>query len=290
MSRWILLGDVQSAFLQSLYFKGSWDLEFQLSSDRKTSIAWRYFAAPLCSIVHALAACICWLLVVLLPMATVNVFMLRSLWDFKYAVPDLLRRPTYLLNVRFASWRYFAYSVHGVNIVMLNLSLMVIPLVVRGYAPSTPNWFSSQYNCTLYFVLGFIAVIPLGSFVHMSLKELCSTTKPLYGFVANAIFHAIIEISVYIYILDRANNELDFDQRDIANALVVDRLLGSIMFNLAFIPGAAMFLGGLVYKQQEFNVFQFSANNVILFISICLFAMPTLFYHFIAKDLLSTLQ
>jgi len=272
-----------SLLQQSLFLKGRWDSEFQLSSSVGASAAWRYFAAPICSIVHALAACICWLLVVLLPMATVNVFMLRSLWDFKHAVPDSLRHRAYLLQMRFASWKYCSYSVYGVNILMLNLSLMVIPLLVRGYAPSKPNWFSSEYNCTLYFVLGFIAIIPLGNFIHVSLYRLCSKTNPLYGFVANALFHAIIEIAVYIYLLEKANRNTTLLSTN-AGVLVNERLMGSMMFNLAFIPGVSMIVGGLKHHQQVFNRYQVATNNLLIFVSICMFVIPTLFYRLVSAS------
>ena len=272
-----------SLLQQSLFLKGRWDSEFQLSSSVGASAAWRYFAAPICSIVHALAACICWLLVVLLPMATVNVFMLRSLWDFKHAVPDSLRHRAYLLQMRFASWKYCSYSVYGVNILMLNLSLMVIPLLVRGYASSKPNWFSSEYNCTLYFVLGFIAIIPLGNFIHVSLYRLCSKTNPLYGFVANALFHAIIEIAVYIYLLEKANRNTTLLSTN-AGVLVNERLMGSMMFNLAFIPGVSMIVGGLKHHQQVFNRYQVATNNMLIFVSICMFVIPTLFYRLVSAS------
>ena len=304
MSRWMLLpiassdsssaallgsqaegakGHTPSLLQQSLFLKGRWDTEFQFSSSSNAFALWRFVAAPMCSMVHALAVCICWMLVVLLPMASVNVFMLRSLWDFKHAVPDTLRRRAYLLHLRFGSWKYCSYSVYGVNIIMLNLSMMVIPLVIRGYVPSKPYWFASQGNCTLYFVLGFIAVIPLGNFIHVSLYRLCSKTNPLYGFVANAIFHAVIEIAVYIYLLNKSSIDPSFKSK-YAGVLVNERLTGSMMFNLTFIPGVAMIVGGIRHFQQVFNRYQISTNSLLIFLSICMFVMPTLFQELVMSQ------
>jgi hypothetical protein len=276
---------------QSLFLSGLWDAEFQFCSTTTSRVVWCFFAAPLCSVIHAAAACCCWLLPVLLPMTTVNVFLLKSLWDFKVNVPDSLRRRAYLLHLRFGHQMHLLHSVFGVNIIMLNLSMLTVPLVVRGYMPDPSHkWFHNQGNSTIYFVLGFIAVIPLGNFVHVSLYRLCSKTKPLYGFVANAICHAVIEISVYISLLDKysnnpslfkdnANNDFDGDSQ----VIVKDRLVGSIMFNLIFIPGLAMVVGGYSYLQQAMNRVHVSTSMLLVFVSIFIIAMPSFFDAFIIQ-------
>jgi hypothetical protein len=309
MSRWMLLpcasnagplssqAELEASFLTSdkkahrpsqiqqyLFLSGQWDAEFQFSSATSSRLAWCLFAAPLCSVVHAAAACVCWILPVLLPMSTVNVFLLKSLWDFKVPVSAPVRLRAYLLHLRFGNAVHLLHSVFGVNIIMLNLSALTIPLIVRGYMPGSHKWFHNKVNCTIYFVFGFLAVIPLGNFIHVSLYRLCSKTKPIYGFVANAVCHAVIEISVYISLLDKYSSDRSvLETGGESQAIVKDRLVGSMMFNLIFIPGLAMIFGGFSYLQQQMNRVHVSTSTLLVFVSIFIIAMPTFFSQFIIQ-------
>jgi hypothetical protein len=274
-----------SPIQQHLFLSGQWDAEFQFSSATSCRLAWCLFAAPLCSVVHAAAACVCWILPVLLPMSTVNVFLLKSLWDFKVPVSAPVRLRAYLLHLRFGNAMHLLHSVFGVNIIMLNLSALTIPLIVRGYMPGSHKWFHNKVNCTIYFVFGFLAVIPLGNFIHVSLYRLCSKTKPLYGFVANAVCHAVIEISVYISLLDKYSSDRNVLETGVgeSQAIVKDRLVGSMMFNLIFIPGLAMIFGGFSYLQQAMNRVHVSTSTLLVFVSIFIISMPTFFSQFIIQ-------
>jgi hypothetical protein len=280
----------------SLFLSGQWDAEFHFSVDVWSHCVWCFFAAPLCSLVHAAAAATCWFLPVLLPMASVNTFLLRSLWDFRVSVPESVRHKAYRLHLNFGSHKHLMHSVFGLNIVMLNLSSLVVPLIIRGYMPDpSHSWFHDKTNCTVYFVLGFVAVMPLGNFVHVSLHRLCKDSKPLYGFVANAICHALIEIAVYIYILDKFNRDSQlFTTKDGVNgggqSIVKDRLMGSMMFNLICIPGVAMVVGGVFYWQQSVNRAHVSTSNLLLFVSIIIFAMPSFFDQYIIQNYYSDLK
>jgi hypothetical protein len=279
----------------SLFLSGQWDAEFHFSVNTWSRSVWGMLAAPLCSIVHVLVMCQCWFLPVFLPMVAVNAFMSRSLWDFRVVVPESIRHRAYRLHLKFGHQRHLMHSVFGLNIVMLNLSCLAIPLIIRGYIPNpSHSWFEDQTNCTIYFVLGFVAVMPLGNFIHVSLYRLCKGTKPLYGFVANAICHALIEIAVYIYLLDKINkNARLFTSKNgfdgSGQSIVRDRLMGSMMFNLICIPGISMIIGGCFFWQQKLNRAHVSASNLLLFVSVIIFAMPTLFDQFIVQNYYSDL-
>jgi hypothetical protein len=279
----------------SLFLSGQWDAEFHFSVNAWSHFVWCVLAAPLCSIVHMVALCQCWFLPIFLPMVAVNAFLLRGLWDFRFAVPESVRHRAYRLHLKFGCHRHLMHSVYGLNIVMLNLSALSVPLIIRGYMPNgSHSWFEDQTNCTVYFVLGFLAIMPLGNFVHVSLHRLCKETKPLYGFVANAICHAFIEIAVYISLLEKINRNSKlfmsnggFDGS--GHFIVRDRLLGSMMFNLICIPGVSMVIGGSLFWQQSLNRVHISASNLLLFVSVIIFSMPTFFDQFIVQNYYSDL-
>jgi hypothetical protein len=271
-------------------------MEFRFFSSTWSRCVWRVLAAPLCSVVHILVLIFCWFLPVFLPMVTVNLYCLKSLWDFIAIPTEKFRSKAFVLQLHFGHPVYLLHSVFGVNVVMLNVAVaLIVPMIAVGWF-SSHKWFQNKTNCSIFFVFGSLAVIPLGNFIHISLHRLCSETKPLYGFVVNAVCHALIEISVYISLLQKfnANPALLYSSDSTSGggglAIVTDRLVGSMMFNLIFIPGVSMAVGGLSYFQQTMNRLHIGTSGLLLFVSISLFSIPSLFIHFIINAYYSNLK
>jgi Ca2+/H+ antiporter len=97
----------------------------------------------------------------------------------------------------------------------------------------------------------------------------------------------VLEIAVYIFLLDTfsKNPQLFGDK-----FVVKDRIIGSMMFNLIFIPGVAMLIGGLFYFQQTMNRFHVSTSNLLLFVSIVIFCISTLFQVFVIDQYYGNLK
>lgn len=92
------------------------------------------------------------------------------------------------------------------------------------------------------FVTAAIAIIPLAGWMGTATEEIAVVLGPSWGGLLNATFGNATELIIAVVALNKGLVEV-----------VKASLAGSIIGNLLLVMGLAMLLGGLKYKEQEFQ-------------------------------------
>ncbi len=119
---------------------------------------------------------------------------------------------------------------------------------------------------TLVFCLSALAVVPLACYIGESTEELAARTTPAVGGLLNATFGNAPELIIGFFAL-RAG------LLDVVKASIT----GSIVGELLFVLGLAMFMGGLRHRKQVFNRTSVLAAGSALFIAAIALIMPAVF-------------
>lgn len=116
------------------------------------------------------------------------------------------------------------------------------------------------------FVVSALGVIPTAALMGRATEELAARSGPGVGGLLNVTFGNAPEIIIALFALNAGLHEV-----------VKASLVGSILGNILFVLGAAMFVGGLGRDRQYFDRTAASAQSLMLMLAIAALAMPAIF-------------
>jgi Ca2+:H+ antiporter len=184
-----------------------------------------------------------------------------------------------LCTYRAVGWKYYKYTIGGVNIMFVNLLPLVIFAIIDGFfllkfvderekagkhVPAILHIIASR---ALIFVVSLASVIPLSYFIGMAVASISAQSSIGMGAVINASFGSIIEILLYGILLT-----------DGKGRLVEGSIVGSLLASILLMPGLSMCSGALKKKEQKFNAKSAGVTSMMLIMAFIGTLTPTLFY------------
>lgn len=180
---------------------------------------------------------------------------------------------------RAIGFKYYKYTVGGVNIIFINLlplvffvildGLLLLPMADRRERAGqhVPWILATLASRALIFTLSLLSVIPLSYFIGMAVASISAQSSIGMGAVINATFGSIIEILLYAIALTQGKGRL-----------VEGSIIGSILAGVLLMPGLSMVSGALRRKEQKFNARSAGVTSTMLIMAIIGTLTPTLFY------------
>ena len=120
------------------------------------------------------------------------------------------------------------------------------------------------WNSTLIFVTSAIAILPLAGWLSTATEEIAVVLGPSWGGLLNATFGNATELIIAIVALNAG-----------FTSVVKASITGSIIGNLLLVMGLSMFLGGLRYKEQEFQPTMARLNASVMNLAVVAILLPT---------------
>lgn len=121
-------------------------------------------------------------------------------------------------------------------------------------------------NPTLIFISACLAILPLAGIMGNATEQLAVRAGSTVGGLLNATFGNATELIIAFFALQAGKLEV-----------VKASIIGSILGNLLLVMGLSVFLGGLKYKEQKFNLKSASTIASLLTISLIALSIPTIF-------------
>jgi Ca2+:H+ antiporter len=138
----------------------------------------------------------------------------------------------------------------------LSALLLFIPISIAGHF--------LHWSAPAIFITSCLAIIPLAAWMGTATEEIAVVVGPSLGGLLNATFGNATELIIAIVAL---------------NAGLVDvvkaSLTGSIIGNLLLVMGLSMLLGGLRYKEQEFQPTVARVNASSMNLAVIALLLPT---------------
>ncbi len=134
--------------------------------------------------------------------------------------------------------------------------LVFIPISVIGHL--------LKWDSTLVFVTSAIAILPLAGWLSTATEEISVVLGPSWGGLLNATFGNATELIIAIVALNAG-----------FIGVVKASITGSIIGNLLLVMGLSMFLGGLRYKEQEFQPTMARLNASVMNLAVVAILLPT---------------
>ncbi|KAI0632205.1 hypothetical protein C8Q77DRAFT_1176555 [Trametes polyzona] len=184
-----------------------------------------------------------------------------------------------LCTYRAWGWKYYKYTVGGVNIIFVNLmpivffvildGMVLLPLVERRehagkHVPALLTLITSR---ALIFIMSLASVIPLSYFIGMAVASISAQSSIGMGAVINATFGSIIEIILYGIALTQGKGHL-----------VEGSIVGSLLAGVLLMPGMSMVSGAVRRKEMKFNAKSAGVTSMLLIMAFIGTIAPTLFY------------
>jgi Ca2+:H+ antiporter len=139
---------------------------------------------------------------------------------------------------------------------ILSALLLFVPISIAGHF--------LHWSAPAIFITSCIAIIPLAAWMGTATEEIAVVVGPSLGGLLNATFGNATELIIAIVAL---------------NAGLVDvvkaSLTGSIIGNLLLVMGLSMLLGGLRYKEQEFQPTVARVNASSMNLAVIALLLPT---------------
>lgn len=142
------------------------------------------------------------------------------------------------------------------NLVSLGL-LVFIPISI---AAERLAW-----DALVVFITSAIAIIPLAIWLSTATEEVAVATGPSIGGLLNAVFGNATELII-------ALSALRAGLLDIVKASIT----GTIISNLLLVMGLSMFLGGLRYKEQEFQPIVARVSGSTMTLAVTAIVLPAM--------------
>lgn len=121
-----------------------------------------------------------------------------------------------------------------------------------------------QWGSVLVFLMAAIAILPLAGWMGTATEEIAVVAGPTLGGLLNATFGNATELIIALVALDAGLIDV-----------VKASLTGSIIGNLLLVMGLSMFLGGLRYKEQEFQPIVARVNASSMNLAVIALLLPT---------------
>lgn len=184
-----------------------------------------------------------------------------------------------LCTYRAWGWKYYKYTVGGVNIIFVNLLPFVLLTIIDGIVilPLVEGWEHQGQHVpaflafitsrALIFVMSLASVIPLSYFIGMAVASISAQSSIGMGAVINATFGSIIEIILYGIALTESKGHL-----------VEGSIVGSLLAGVLLMPGMSMVSGAVRRKEMKFNAKSAGVTSMLLIMAFIGTIVPTLFY------------
>lgn len=184
-----------------------------------------------------------------------------------------------LCTYRAVGWKYYKYTVGGVNIMFVNLLPLVVFTIIDGFwlldivekrkeaGKHVPAILDIIASRALIFVISLASVIPLSYFIGMAVASISAQSSIGMGAVINATFGSVIEILLYSVALTQGKGHL-----------VEGSIVGSLLAGVLLMPGLSMCSGALRKKEQKFNAKSAGVTSMMLIMAFIGTLTPTLFY------------
>ena len=118
----------------------------------------------------------------------------------------------------------------------------------------------------IVFILAALAIIPLAKYIGEGTEELAGRTNAAFGGFLNATFGNATEIIIGILALKAGLVEV-----------VKASITGSIIGNILFVLGFAIFFGGLKHQKQTFSATAAKAAGSTLLLAVIALVIPAIF-------------
>ena len=180
---------------------------------------------------------------------------------------------------RAVGWKFFKYTIGGINIFFINLLPVVFFVIFDGWVLSpiveerermgqpVPVFLAIIGSRLLIFLLSLLSVIPLSYFIGMAVASISAQSSIGMGAVINATFGSIIEILLYAFALTEGKGRL-----------VEGSIVGSVLAGVLLMPGVSMISVAMRRKEQKFNAKSAGVTSTMLIMAIIGTLTPTLFY------------
>lgn len=180
---------------------------------------------------------------------------------------------------RAVGWKFYKYTIGGVNIIFINLLPIVFFVIFDGWfiypiveelertGEPVPAILALLGSRLLIFLLSLLSVIPLSYFIGMAVASISAQSSIGMGAVINATFGSIIEILLYAFALTEGKGRL-----------VEGSIVGSILAGVLLMPGLSMISVAVRRKEQNFNAKSAGVTSTMLIMAIIGTLTPTLFY------------
>lgn len=122
-----------------------------------------------------------------------------------------------------------------------------------------------KWGSLTIFVISGLAIIPLAIWLSTATEEIAVVTGPSIGGLLNAVFGNATELIISLVALNAG-------LIDIVKASIT----GTIISNLLLVMGLSMLLGGMRYKEQEFQPIVARANGSSMTLAVTAIVLPTM--------------
>lgn len=184
-----------------------------------------------------------------------------------------------LCTYRAIGFKYYKYTIGGVNIFFVNLLPVVFLVIFDGFVllpwterlehagKNVPPILALLASQGFVFIMSLLSVIPLSYFIGMAVASISAQSSIGMGAVINATFGSIIEIILYAFALTQGRG-----------SLVEGSIVGSLLAGVLLMPGMSMCGGAVRRKEQRFNAKSAGVTSMMLIMAIIGTLTPTLFY------------
>ncbi|KAI8603071.1 Sodium/calcium exchanger protein-domain-containing protein [Dissophora ornata] len=227
---------------------------------------------------HLLVSCLCWFMVVSIPMGKLTYVLATHLREhplrlhFKRGSSLTLssqHSEILLCTYDAIGLQYYKYTYDGTNIIFINLLPVVFFTILDEYVLTHVLGHNSVLTSPqVIFSLGLASVIPLSYFIGMAVSSISAQSSLGMGAVINATFGSIIEIILYSVALTQGKG-----------LITEGALIGSFLAGLLLMPGVSMMSGAVKKKEQKFNAKSAGVTATMLIMSLIGVLTPTLFYN-----------
>lgn len=145
---------------------------------------------------------------------------------------------------------------------MLNKNTILSSLLV--FIPISIAAHFLEWGSAVVFITSCIAIIPLAAWMGTATEEIAVVAGPTLGGLLNATFGNATELIIALIALNAG----------LVN-VVKATITGSIIGNLLLVMGFAMLLGGLRYKEQEFQPIVARVNASSMNLAVIAMLLPT---------------
>ena len=140
--------------------------------------------------------------------------------------------------------------------IIFAILLLFIPISIAGHF--------LDWGATLVFITAGIGIIPLAAYMGEATEEIAVVVGPNLGGLLNATFGNATELILAFIALKEGLLEV-----------VKATITGSIISNLLLVMGFSMLLGGLKYKEQDFQPTAARMNASLMNLAVIAILLPT---------------
>jgi len=140
-------------------------------------------------------------------------------------------------------------------------------LIFYGFLIFVPLSLAAQFlgwGPLAVFITAGLAIIPLAGWMGVSTEEIAIVLGPSWGGLLNATFGNATELIIALIALNEG-----------LVSVVKSSIVGSIISNLLLVLGLAMLLGGIKYKEQDFQPVMARVNASAMNLAVIAILLPT---------------